>query len=294
MSAVLKCPNTTDAQIKQTILGYFSTVGPRTEANHYLKKMRLDNNESLISHNAEYAAVHLVGHLKTPEQQEDQQILHEYANTLILRDNSYIKTLRDTMEEAEIIHKQSQQEEISRIECDPMRKTTVTDSITNLSLSEASINALQTQPSDNYRLNSTMKSTSQGFSPSNKYGDNKYGDNKYGNKNWKSNNFNKRGLQRYRHQSRWPKKDIQFEYNSADENMYGNLRRTINFMKDREENRQAARRFPRFTNRAVEEVSEDAIATITITEIQNILNEDVDLIFDVIVMGDYIEDEEEA
>ena len=74
----------------------------------------------------------------------------------------------------------------------------------------------------------------------------------------------------------------------------GNLRRTINFMKDGSQNREAARRLPKWVNRAIEEVSEDNIATMSITEIQTILNKDIDLIFDVLVIGDYIKDEEEV
>ena len=35
------------------------------------------------------------------------------------------------------------------------------------------------------------------------------------------------------------------------------------------------------------------IATISITEIQTILNEDINLIFDALVIGDYIKDKEE-
>ena len=74
----------------------------------------------------------------------------------------------------------------------------------------------------------------------------------------------------------------------------GNLRRTINFMKGGAQNREAARRLPRWTKRATEEVSKENIATMAIMDIQSILNEDVDLIFDALVIGDYIEDEEEA
>ena len=76
--------------------------------------------------------------------------------------------------------------------------------------------------------------------------------------------------------------------------MIGNLRRTINYMKEGAQNREAARRLPKFINRTIDEVSEDNIATITIIEIQTILNEDIDLIFDALVIRHYIKDEEEA
>ena len=108
----------------------------------------------------------------------------------------------------------------------------------------------------------------------------------------KQNRSNRHRLQRYRHQSRWPRRDIKFEYNARDKIMMSNLQRTINYMKEGTQNREAARRLPKWNNRATEEVSEDNIATISITEIQTILNEDIDLIFDALVIGDYIEDEE--
>ena len=65
-------------------------------------------------------------------------------------------------------------------------------------------------------------------------------------------------------------------------------------MKEGSQHREVAKRLPRFTNHAREEVSEDAIATTSISEIQNILNEDTELIFNALVISDYIKDEEEA
>ena len=91
-----------------------------------------------------------------------------------------------------------------------------------------------------------------------------------------------------------PSMTSKFKYNSRDKNMMGNLRRTINYMKEGAQNREAARRLPKFVNRTIDEVSEDNIATMSITEIQTILNEDINLIYDALVIGDYIEDEEEA
>ena len=57
-------------------------------------------------------------------------------------------------------------------------------------------------------------------------------------------------------------------------------------MKEGSQLREAAKQLPRFTNHAREEVSEDAITTISIYEIQNILNEDAKLIFDALVIND--------
>ena len=60
VTAISRYPNTSDTQLKRIILESFSNVGTRTEASHYLKMMRLDNNDTLAAHNAEYEAVHTV------------------------------------------------------------------------------------------------------------------------------------------------------------------------------------------------------------------------------------------
>ena len=307
VTAISRYPNASDAQLKRIILESFSNVGTRTEASHYLKMMRLDNNDTLAAHNAEYEAVHTVAYGISAEEQNDEQILRAYANMLcnyaatklnrkIVRRGSRIKTLKDAMEEAEILDSQSRQEKISQIERDSIRDTTISDSINDISLTDESVNFMQTRRGDG-KFNSTMKNGHQNYSPGNKQSNySNYNNSDNFSKNWspQQNRFNRRRLQRYRHQSRWPKHDIKFEYNSRDKNMMGNLRRTINYMKEGAQNREAARRLPKFVNRTIDEVSEDNIATISITEIQTILNEDIDLIFDALVIGDYIKDEEEA
>ena len=84
----------------------------------------LDNNDTLAAHNAEYEAVHTIAYGISTEEQNDKQILRAYANTLcnyaatklnrkIIRRGSHIKTLKDAMEEAEILDSQSRQEKIS-------------------------------------------------------------------------------------------------------------------------------------------------------------------------------------
>ena len=57
VTAISRYPNASDAQLKRIILESFSNVGTRTEASHYLKMMRLDSNDTLAAHNAEYEAV---------------------------------------------------------------------------------------------------------------------------------------------------------------------------------------------------------------------------------------------
>ena len=50
------------------------------------------------------------------------------------------------------------------------------------------------------------------------------------------------------------------------------------------------KRMPKVNLREVNEVSEDSIATISIEEIQKILKEDVNTVYDALVASDYIEE----
>ena len=105
-------------------------------------------------------------------------------------EDSHIKTLKDAMEEAEELDSQSRQEEISRLERDSMREVTLSDSINNMSISEESVNFMQTRGGDN-KFNSMMKNGHQNFSPNNKgnySSHNNYNDNNYsGNTNYNGN-----------------------------------------------------------------------------------------------------------
>ena len=46
-----KTPDATDTELKQHILESFSNMGSRTEAHHYLIRMTVDEDESLLAHN---------------------------------------------------------------------------------------------------------------------------------------------------------------------------------------------------------------------------------------------------
>ena len=127
ITTISRYPTASDAQLKRIILECFSNVGTRTEASHYLKTMRLDSNDSLAAHNAEYEAVHTVAYGISAENQTDEQVLRAYANTLcdyaaiklgrkIVRRDSRITTLKDAMEEAETLNSQARQEQISKLE----------------------------------------------------------------------------------------------------------------------------------------------------------------------------------
>ena len=77
-----RIPDATDAELKQHILESFSNVGSRTEAHHYLTRMTVDEDESLLVHNSEYAAVHEAAHGITPEEQRSEIALMDYVRTL--------------------------------------------------------------------------------------------------------------------------------------------------------------------------------------------------------------------
>ena len=212
VTAISRYPNASDAQLKRIILESSLNVGTRTEASHYLKMMRLDNNDALAAHNTEYEAVHTVAYGISAEEQNDEQILRAYANMLcnyaatklnrkIFRRGSHIETLKDAMEEAEILDSQSRQENISQIERDSIRDTTIADSINDISLTDESVNFMQTRRGDG-KFNSTMKNGHQNYSPGNKQGNYNNSDNFSRNWSPQQNKFDRRRLQRYRHQLR--------------------------------------------------------------------------------------------
>ena len=161
-------PGASDSQVKQMILESFSNVGTRTEAFHYLKKMRLDNDESLLAHNTEYAAIHEAVYGLAPERQPDQRTFLNYAKTLtestsklltrqIVCNDTKIHTLRQVMDAAERIHRQARKEEITKLERSAIRETTILEeSINEMFLSEE-VNFMSPGRTDNH-FNSTMKS----------------------------------------------------------------------------------------------------------------------------------------
>ena len=80
----------------------------------------------------------------------------------------------------------------------------VSDSINDISLTDESVNFMQTRRGDG-KFNSTMKNCHQNYSPGNKQGNySNYNNSDNFSKNWspQQNKFNRCRLQRYRHQSR--------------------------------------------------------------------------------------------
>ena len=335
-----RVPEATDAQIKQHILECFSNVGTRTEAHHYLTRMTLDEDESLLAHNSEYAALHEAAHGIAPEEERSEIALMDYVRTLpqitcneltkqITRQESKIHNLRQAMNMAKSLDRQARQRELNRQERNALRETTIREEAVNEMSIQEEVNFMSGR--NDGRFNSTMKNNSgcwnnspnrnnsyhgdrnnsyyggrnnsyQGRNSS--YSDNRsdrnYSDNKSwnNNKSWNprynySDNYDsRRRLNRYKHQSRDPKNKIKFEYNIADKEMFSTLRSTVDQLKEhRQANRHTFKKIPDVTKyRNREEVREDTIAEMRIEELQDILRDHIDLIFNALVIHDYIEE----
>ena len=73
------------------------------------------------------------------------------------------------------------------------------------------------------------------------------------------------------------------------------LRNIIDFLKGKTDKViEDIKRMPKVNPRGVNEVSKDSIATISIEEIQRILKEDINTVYDALVPSDYIEEVTEA
>ena len=69
------------------------------------------------------------------------------------------------------------------------------------------------------------------------------------------------------------------------------LRNMIDFLKGKKEKVvEDIKRMPKVNQRGVNEVSEDSIATISIEQIQRILKEDVNTVYDALIASDYVEE----
>ena len=138
----------------------------------------------------------------------------------------------------------------------------------------------------------------------NSYSDNRSDRNNSDNRSWNNKSRNprynysdnydsRRRLNRYRHQSRDPKNKIRFEYNTRDTDIYSTLRNTVDQLKEhpQADRYKFKKMFPKVTgHRNKEEVCEDTIAEMKMEDLQGILKEDVDLIFNALVLHDYIEE----
>ena len=130
------------------------------------------------------------------------------------------------------------------------------------------------------------------FSPRNRQNDS-FGDNR----GWNSprnDNQNFRKINKYKHHAREPRNNIKFEY-TISRGKKEIMRSMIDFLRGKTEKMvEDIKRMPKLNPRGVNEVSEDSIATISIEEIQRILKEDVNTVYDALIASDYIEKIAEA
>ena len=324
-----RVPDATDTEIKQHILECFSNVGTRTEAHHYLTRMTLDEDESLLAHNSEYTAVHEAAHGITPEEERSEIALMDYVRTLpqitcdeltkqITHPKSKIHNLREVINMAKSLDRQGRQRELNRQERSALRETTIREEAVNKMSIQEEVNFMSGR--NDSRFNSTMKNhwnnspnrnnsyyggrnnSYQG--KNNSYSDNRLDRNNSDNRSWNNKSWNprynysdnydsRRRLNRYKHQPRDPKNKIRFEYNMTDTDIYSTLRNTVDQLKehpqaDRHKFKKMLPNVTRHRNR--EEVHEDTIAEMKMEDLQGILREDIDLIFDALVLHDYIEE----
>ena len=89
------------------------------------------------------------------------------------------------------------------------------------------------------------------------------------------------------------KTTIKFEYtiSRGEKEIMRMLKNMIDFLKGKTDNViKDIKRMPKVNPRGVNEVSKDSIATILIEEIQRILKEDVNTIYDALIASDYIKE----
>ena len=284
----------------------FSDIATPTEAAQKLRNMRRTSDQPIASYNYNYAAVHKATFDIHPSEQRMRFALEDYANSLpeytadklsykILKIDSWIKTLQDAMDHAVKIDQESRQSEVMRNRRN--NSTEIIDTTVN-EISDIDINFVASRQGDS-RFNSTMKPGYQrerkDFSPKNRQNDSFRN-----NRSWNSprnDNQNFRKINKYNHHASEPRNNIRFEYSISrgEKEIMRTLRNMIDFLKGKTDKViEDIKRMPKVNPRGVNEVNLDSIATISIEEIQRILKEDINTVYNALVASDYIEEVTEA
>ena len=133
------------------------------------------------------------------------------------------------------------------------------------------------------------------FSPRNRQNDSFRNNSRWNNPRNDNQNFRK--INKYKHHAREPRNKIKFEYtiSRGEKEIMRTLRNMIDFLKGKTEKVvEDIKRMPKVNPRGVNEVSKDSIAKISIEEIQRILKEDINTLYNAFVASDYIEEVAEA
>ena len=296
--------------MKKVVLRHFSDIATPTEAAQKLRNMKMTPDQPIASYNYNYTAVHEATFDINPSEQRMRFTLEDYANSLpeytadklsykIVKVDSWIKTLQDAMDHAVKIDQESRQSEVMRNRrnnSSELIDTTVTTTVNELS--DIDINYVTSRQGDS-RFSSTMKPGYQregkDFSPRNRQNDLFRN-----NRGWNSprnDNQNFRKINKYKHHIREPRNNIKFEYtiSKGEKEIMRTLRNMIDFLKGKTDKVvEDIKRMPKVNPRGVNKVSEDSVATISIEEIQRILKEDINTVYDTLVASDYIEEVAEA
>ena len=291
--------------MKKVVLRNFSDIATPMEAAQKLRNMKMTPEQPIASYNYNYAAVHEAAFDISPSEQRMRFALEDYANSLpeytadklsykIVKVDSWIKTLQDAIDHAVKIGQESRQSEVMRNRrnnSSELIDTTVTTTVNKIS--DIDINYVTSRQRD--RFNSTIKPGYQrkgkDFSPRNRQND-LFHDNR----GWNSprnDNQNFRKINKYKHQAKEPRNNIKFDYtiSRGEKEIMRILRNMIDFLKGKTEKVvDDIKRMSKVNPRGINKVSEDSIATISIEEIQRILKEDVNTIYNALVASDYIEE----
>ena len=215
-----------DLEMKKVVLRNFSDIATPTEAAQKQRNMKMSPDQPIASYNYNYAAVHEAAFNINPSEQRMRFALEDYANSLpeytadklsykIVKGDSWIKTLQDTMDHAVNIDQESRQSEVIRNR--KINNSDIIDTTVSMTLNEISdidINYVASGQGDS-RFNSTMKSGYQregkDFSPRSKQNDSFRNNRGWNNpRNDNQNNFRK--INKYKHHAREPRNNIKFEY----------------------------------------------------------------------------------
>ena len=175
--------------------------------------------------------------------------------------------------------------------------TEIIDTTVN-EISDIDINYIASRQGDS-RFNSTMKPGYQrerkDFSPKNRQNDSFRNNRSWNSPRNDNQNFIK--INKYKHHAREARNNIKFEYSISrgEKEIMRTLRNMIDFLKGKTNKViEDIKRILKVNPRGVHEVSEDSIATISIEEIQRILKEDINTVYNALIASDYIEEVTEA
>ena len=199
--------------MKKVVLRNFSDIPTPMEAAQKLRNMKMTSDQPITSYNYNYVAVDEAALDINPSEQRMRFALEDYANCLpeytadklsykIVKANSWIKTLQDTMDHAVKIDQESRQSKVMRNRRN--NSSELIDTTVN-EISDIDINYIASRQGDS-RFNSTMKLGYQrkgkDFSPRNRQNDSFRNS-----RSWNSprnDNQNFRKINKYKHHAREP------------------------------------------------------------------------------------------